>query len=677
MQTETILYILIAGITALSLALFQYLYKSKLKSNLKYILTALRTVAIFALLLLLINPKFESYTYFDEKPTLVVAVDNSESISYLKQDASANTIVNRLKTNPELNDRFNIQTFRFGRAVGSLDSLDFKERQSNISRALKQFGEVYDNQTAPIVLVTDGNQTYGSDYSYIAKGIKQPVYPVILGDSVIYSDVSIKQLNVNRYVFLKNRFPVEIITNYSGTESVTTELRILSGNTVVFKTPITFDASKSSEIISTTLLANSAGVKTYRVELDPLPNEKNKVNNIKNFGVEVIDQKTNIALVAQRLHPDLGTLKKAIEHNEQRKVSILKPKDYLEKLNDFQLVILYQPDNSFTNVLKAVEKQKLNTFTITGTSTRWNLINNYQDYFKQTITNQTEDFQPSLNRNYNTFILDNLDFNNYPPLKSEFGTIEFSVPNDIILYKSVNGITTDEPMLSTFEIDNTKHALLSGEDIWRWRAQSYLDTESFEDFDNFINKLIQYLSSNKKRKRLNLDYRSFYNGNDDVTIAAQYFNKNYEFDAEASLRIIIKSKDTGTIREIPLLLNNGNYKVDLAGIEAGGYDFTVQHTSETVSTSGSFQVLEYNVEQQFLNADLEKLKAIADQSNGRYFFSEQADQLINNLLGDKRYATIQKSTKNIVPLIDWKYLLGLIALSLISEWFIRKYNGLI
>jgi hypothetical protein len=677
MQTETILYSIIAVITALLLALFQYIYKSKLKSNLKYVLTAIRTISIFGLLLLLINPKFESFTYFDEKPTLVVAVDNSESISYLKQDGNANQIITDLKANSELNQRFNVQTYSFGKSVSNLDSLNYKASQSNISQALKQFGEVYDNQTAPIVLLTDGNQTYGSDYSYIAKGVKQPIYPVILGDSTIYSDLSIKQLNVNRYVFLKNKFPVEIITNYSGSASVTTELKIWSGNSVVYRKVLQFDGSKTSQIISTTLNANSVGVKTYRVELSPLANEKNKVNNSKSFGVEVIDQKTNIALVSDRLHPDLGALKKAIESNEQRSVSILKPKEYLEKINEFQLVILYQPNNSFSNVLQEVKQQKLNTFMITGATTSWNLINNSQNYFKQTLTNQTEDFQPALNRNYNTFIIDDLDFNNYPPLKSEFGAIDFFVPNDIILYKTVNGITTNLPMLSTFEIDNTKHALLSGEGVWRWRAQTYLDTESFVNFDNFINKLVQYLSSNKKRKRINIDYKSFYNGNDDVTITAQYFNKNYEFDAEASLGIILNNNDDNTIKEIPLLLNNGNYTVDLSGITAGRYDFTIKHNSETVSASGNFQILDYNVEQQFLNADIEKLKAIAVKTKGQHFFSEQSDVLINNLLGDKRYTTIQKRAKNIVPLIDWKYLLGLIALSLFVEWFIRKYNGLI
>ncbi len=677
MQTYTILYIVLAAITALLLALFQYVYKSKLNPRLKFGLTALRTISILSLLLLLINPKLESFSYYNEKPTLVIAVDNSESISYLKQDGSATQILKTLKTNSELNKRFNLQTYSFGKSLSQSEDLDFKARQSNISQALKQFSEVFANQTAPIVLLTDGNQTYGSDYSYVAKDVKQAIYPIILGDSTVYSDLSIKQLNVNRYVFLKNKFPIEIITNYRGTEAVKTELKILSGNAVVFRKTLEFDASKTSQIVNTTLNANSVGVKTYRVELEALPNEKNTVNNSNNFGVEVIDQKTNIALVSERLHPDLGALKKAIETNEQRRVTIIKPSDYLNQLNDFQLAIVYQPNNSFNKVLQEIKGQKLNTFIITGATTNWNLLNNSQDYFKQNLTNQTEDYQPVLNRNYNTFIVDNINFNDYPPLKSEFGSLKFLVPHDVILYKSVNGIVTDVPLLSTFEIDNTKHALLLGEGLWRWRAQNFLETESFADFDNFMNKLVQYLSSNKKRQRINIDYKSFYNGNDDVSIKAQYFNKNYEFDAKASLSILLKNKTNNETKEVPLLLNDGNYGVDLSGIDAGNYDFTIKHNSEAVSASGSFQILEYNVEQQFLNADIDKLKAVAQNSEGEAFFSSEPKRLIEALLSDIRYKTMQKSTKKIVPLIDWKYLLGLLALSLAAEWFIRKYNGLI
>jgi hypothetical protein len=51
---------------------------------------------------------------------------------------------------------------------------------------------------------------------------------------------------------------------------------------------------------------------------------KNTYNNSKNFAVEVIDQKTKIALTAIN-HPDVAALKRSIESNAQRTVTIVKP----------------------------------------------------------------------------------------------------------------------------------------------------------------------------------------------------------------------------------------------------------------------------------------------------------------------------------------------------------------
>src|SRR5690606_6215708 len=120
-----------------------------------------------------------------------------------------------------------------------------------------------------------------------------------------------------------------------------------------------------------------------------------------------------------------------------------------------------------------------------------------------------------------------------------------------------------------------------------------------------------------------------------------------------------------------------NYQVDLSGLEAGDYTFTVKAQNETISQSGEFKILDYNVEQQFLNANVSKLQNMARQSQGTSYFINNTNTLVEQLIKDERFATIQKSTKKVVPLIDWKFLLAFIALSLSAEWFIRKYNGLI
>ena len=676
MNSQTIIFIVISGIIALLLALFQYIYKSK-KSKVKLWLAVLRFVSIFAILLLLVNPKFEAVSYYEEKPNLVIALDNSESVAYLKQDEKAKTVFQNLITSTELQNKFNIKTFKFGKNVqSSIDSFYFNERQTNISGFFKNYNELYKNTISPVILISDGNQTIGNDYKYIVKK-NQPVYPIILGDTSTFSDLRIGQVNVNRYAYLKNKFPVEIITNYSGIEPITGSLNIRLGNSIVFAKKIGFNANKTSEIVKANLNASNIGIKNYKVEIAPLENEKNKVNNYKNFAIEIIDQKTNIALVTENLHPDLGVLKKAIESNEQRSVSILKPKEFISQSIDFNLVILFSPNNRFNSVYKRILNQKLNTFTIAGSSTDWNFVNDSESLFKQEVTNQSEDYQPELNPNFGVFIVDNITFIDYPPLKSDFGTTTFLVPQETILYKTINGINTEESLLSTFEINNQKHALLSGEGIWRWRAQCYLNTDSFEGFDNFIGKLVQYLSSNKKRQRLSLDYKSFYNQNENIIVNAQFFNNNYEFDTNSNLQITYVNEETNVSKTLPLLLNNTSYRINLSGIEPGDYNFSIKSNDEPISSSGNFTILAYNVEQQFLNADVTKLQNVATSTNAKSYFIDEYNTIISDLVSDERYATIQKSKRNRIPIIDWKYLLSLIALALSLEWYIRKYNGLI
>lgn len=675
MQVDSILYIIIAGILALFLALFQYVYKSKSKIN--WFLVCLRFISVFSVLVLLINPKFEKITYYNEKPNLIVGIDNSESLNYLNQNENAINLLRQFQSNDSLNTHFNIEYYSFGKELNVLDSLSFNEKQSNLATLFEELNQVYNKTIAPTIVITDGNQTYGNDYEYAVINYKQPVFPIILGDTTQYADIKIQQLNVNKYAYLKNKFPVEIFVVYNGESPITTQLKISNGNSTIFSEPISLSKLKSSAVINTTIEANKVGVMGYKVEVEPLPNEKNSVNNVKRFAVEVIDQKTNVAVISEFTHPDLGALKKTIESNEQRYVEILTPNEFLLKSNEFQLAIIYQPTTSLPKVLEEIKRLNLNVFWILGSKTNWNSVNEVQSNFNQKVTNQIEDFQATLNPNYSSFIIEDLNFNDFPPLQSEFGETKINIPFETIVYKTINGTPINEPLFATYEYNTKREAVLFGEGLWRWRAQSYLDQKSFNSFDNLLGKVVQYLGSTQRKSRLNIDYESFYNGNDDVSITAQYFNKNYEFDNSATITITLKELNNQNTKSYPFVLKNNNYQVDLSGLEAGEYSFVVSVQNENISKSGELKILDYNVEQQFLNANVTKLQQLATNTNGTAYYINNIKALADNLLNDVSFKTIQKSSKNIVPLIDWKYLLALIILSLALEWFIRKYNGLI
>tara|TARA_R110000868_G_scaffold224768_5_gene476969 strand:- start:6674 stop:8707 length:2034 start_codon:yes stop_codon:yes gene_type:complete len=677
MQTETLLYIILAGIIALLLALFQYGTKKRRLSKLNMLFSFLRFISIFSVLLLLINPKFDQVTLSTEKPNLIIAVDNSNSIIQLNQDKKVRDLVETISTNTDLKDKFNLEFYTFGSHLKNSDSITFLEKQTNIDNAFNGLSQIYKQSTSPTLIITDGNQTFGNDYEFAFSKYKQPIYPIILGDTVTYTDLKIEQLNVNKYAYLKNRFPIEAILVYNGNTNVNSKLEVSQGNNTVYSETVRFTKTNNSKVVNFTLPALSVGVSSYKATLIPIENEKNKINNSKNFAVEVIDQKTKIAIISDFSHPDLGALKKSIESNEQRSVSFLNSTEIISQINDFQLIILYQPNNKFNNLFEVLNSENKNKFVIIGTKTDLNFLNRIEKNYQYEITQQLEDYQAELNLNYSPFIINAIDFESFPPLKSNYGSVNFTIPFQFILNKTVRGVSTKEPLLATFETNNRREAVLFGENIWQWRAQSYINSKSFNPFDDFIGKLVQYLASNKRKSRLDLEYEPFYNGSTNIIIKAQFFDKNYQFDSRETLSITLKDDILGEERVFPLILKNNNYQVDLSNLSPSRYSFTVKASGENISKSGNFQILEYNVEQQFLNANVTKLQQLATNSLGTSYFIDSTENLINDLLIDNRYIPIQKSNKNSLPLIDWKYLLILIALSLSTEWFLRKYNGLI
>ncbi len=674
MDITTILFIIITVIAALAIAVFQYFYKLKSTSNITVLLTFIRFLGIFSMLLLLINPKIENEELEIVKPKLYVAIDNSSSVKFLKNDANVVSLLDEIRSNSALNDKFKIDYFSFDSKLDVLDSLNFKVNRTNIREALVSLDALHKDKTA-VMLVTDGNQTLGADYTYHKS--KGTIFPIIVGDTVKHIDLEVSKLNANSYSFLGNNFPVEIFLNYNGTTSVNSILTVKTGNTTVFRENISLNGEKNSEQVIFNVEASKVGVMNYTATLTPLNEEKNKINNRKNFSVEVIDEQSQIAIIADIKHPDLGMYKRAIESNKQRKVVYLNSSVATSELASYQLVILYQPTNSFKNVFEALEQKEMNTFIITGTQTDWTFLNNIQGYFSKSVISQTENYTADFNNDYSAFVVENFDIEELPPLHAFFGEVSFKAPYEALLFQNVGGFKTENPLLATYMADTKRGAVLFGENSWKWRALSFTKNKSFDDFDGFINKLIQYLAVKKAFNRVELSYDNIVYQNDIMKISANYFDNNFTKDIRASLSLTLKNLQSNETKVYPFLLNKNTFELNLSNLISGDYSFIVKVDGQNITRAGRFTVLDYNIEQQFTYANVDALNEISVTSGGKTFHLNKTDEVIEELLEDPSYKSIQKSTKKIVPVIDWKWLLALIILFFSSEWFIRKYRGMI
>ena len=189
METTTLLYTVFALLLSVLIAYFQYFHKNTKKAKENVLLFVLRTLSLFLLGLLLINPTIKKQEIENIKPFLSILVDNSQSTRYFQQENIVQHTLQKVKRSTRINEKFNVQLFSFGTSLNILDSLSFNEQYTNISDALNSVNELYKNDVGAILMLTDGNQTMGNDYDFTHS--KQRVFPIVLGDTTQYKDLKV------------------------------------------------------------------------------------------------------------------------------------------------------------------------------------------------------------------------------------------------------------------------------------------------------------------------------------------------------------------------------------------------------------------------------------------------------------------------------------------------------
>lgn len=660
-------------IVSLLLSLFFYFYKRK-ANRFTYLLFTLRFLSLFLLGLLLLNPKITKTTNSTVKPNLLVAVDNSKSIVFQKQGEKVTDFVKKLKNSKELHQKFNISFFAFGKTVYPLDTLSFTEKHTNISLPLQQFSAIYKNKNTAVLLITDGNQTQGNNVEYLS--YKNPVFPFIIGDTTNVEDVYINKINANKYAYSGNRFPVEFFVNYKGNKTATVQATIRQKGKVLFRKKIAFSKEKNVENITTYLKAEGKGQQYYSVNISSIKNEENKQNNHKNFSVKIINENAKILLLTSVIHPDIGMLKRAIESGKKRKVMVQNANTNIKNLEEYKLVILYQPTVNFKKIFDEISAKNKNYFIITGTHTNWNFLNNIQPFFKKDITSSTEVYFPEINKNYTSFVTTDIDFGNFSPLQDAFGEIHFKNNYQTLLFSKIKNITLQQPLLATFENNSQKVAVLFGENSWKWRMHSFLKNQHFLEFDTFLLNLIQYTSSNKIGNQLEVSVNPLYYANEPVIFSAFYSDENFQFDDRGYISVNIFNKN-GFSQTIPFALTGNSYKAVLTNIPKGTYHYKVSVKNTSIKTSGIFKILPFEMEKKFTKAHVKDLQKLAQNTQGKLFYQGEENKAIRQMIMDNHFKnTLERKTEKH-PLIHWHWLLGILLLTLSVEWFVRKYFGMI
>ncbi len=675
MGATTVFALLAAVLLSAGLAYLQYFYKSAMRKPIHFGLAFLRFLALFGLLLLLINPRITSTRYDIQKMPLAVVADNSSSVKILRADETLRELFDKFNANVDLKARFDVVPFVFDAGLRPTDSLTLTGERTLIHEVGKGLNASYRNRDMLTVLLTDGNQTQGADYVY-AFGNRTRVFPIVLGDTARVLDLRIGQINVNRYAFTGNQFPAEIFVHYSGNENITAQVEVKSGAATVFRESVTFGPQKRAALINALLRADKGGVHTYEVSVRSTVAERHIENNHKKFAVEVIDQRSDIAIVSSISHPDIAALVRAIGSNAQRRVKVFTPAEF-SRAPQYNAVILYQPDASFAPVWDAVASAHKNLFVVTGLHTDFNLLNTKQPFFEYRMSSQREQYRGAYNNNFGAFNAEDIGFSSFAPLDHPFGNIVKRENSEALLNSAIRNITTETPMMSVGYQGNRRAVFLHGEGIWKWRLSVHKESKTFEPFDTLIDQLIQYITTDARRESLVVTHERLFQSGDPIVIGAQYFDDNFRPDANAKLSIEVNQAGGGTTKHYDLLKRGEGFEARLDGLAAGKYNFVVRESRSKAAYNSQFEVIAFDAEAQFVNPDVDRLAQLAAQHETVLRLPADADALIASLIQDPVYQPVQKAYTSKHPLVDFVWLLIAVATCLALEWLLRKYHGML
>ena len=228
-----------------------------------------------------------------------------------------------------------------------------------------------------------------------------------------------------------------------------------------------------------------------------------------------------------------------------------------------------------------------------------------------------------------------------------------------------------------FENEKGRNVFLLAENIYRWQLFDQHLHGSDLQIKNYFNSILQFLSSEKNRNQLEINYKPMYYANEDVLISAVLNDANYQFDPDQTLFLTLKRDGKTVGNKLPMVLKDNSYEIALPDVQPTAYDFLIDVEKMDVHGQGSFQVLDFTLEDQDLSANTAGLRQLASNSKGKEYYPTNMDQLINDLVEDQAYKTIQKEIISKKTLIDLKWLFFIIVVSLSAEWFLRKCKGLL
>ncbi|HXA00955.1 MAG TPA: hypothetical protein VNW99_03145 [Cytophagaceae bacterium] len=680
-------FILLCLLVGFGYAWLLYQKNAPWNKTINRILFAFRWVLVTILCLLLLGPFIKYFRNYLEKPVIVFAIDNSQSIPNGNDTNGLNVIKDKLSLLSEVLKKkdmnVELQLLNKSASTEDLKSLKFDNPTTNLSQLLKDIQSNYENRNlAGTILISDGIFNQGIAPTYNQYNF--PINTLGLGDTIPRRDINVKSVYYNKIAYAGNKFPMLAEIYNTGFKGENVNISLRQNGKVIDKKTIKLSRENGIAEVEFYHTSEEKGLQHYTIEAESLKDEFTFKNNIQHIYIEIIEGRQSILLVALTPHPDIKAIKSAIDKKQNYQLDIYIPG--ISQLKDnikYDLVIFHQlPDNASTalNVLDKYVKDNSSVFFIVGPQTNVNYLNTIQNILTiNSRPGQKDNVTPSLNKDFEKFKIENEEasiINAYPPLSVGFGEYKVKENSDIILYQKIGNTVSNKPLLVINSNKEKKIGILCGEGIWEWRLREFQDTKDTKVFDEFISNILQYMASKEDKRKFRVyPINNQFLISDRIIFEAETYNDLYEkiYGQKIDLRI---TDEKGASVSYSFVNNENTSRFEAKGLKPGIYKYyaTCKLGGKIEGSGGEFTVKEILLEALSTTADHNLLRMLSSQTKGKFYPATDIDKLVEDMKKSVGRNIIH-TNEEFVEAINLIWLFFLLLTLASAEWFLRRYKG--
>ena len=650
------------------------------------LMSAFRFLSVSLLCLLLLNFLIRQITQTVQKKTVVLAIDNSQSMNVSGQKTLSDLMINLNKLKEDLVEKeYNVAFSSLNEETNqNLDGLKFDKKTTNLSGLLSGVKNTFESENlTDVVLITDGIANQG--ISPASENFNFVVHTVGLGDTIPKKDLAVKSVYANKVAYLGNKFPVQADVSAFGFSGKSANVYLKQGGKILDKQNVVFKQNDEVKTVSFNTTATQIGVQHLVVEVDILGGEFSNRNNHQDVYVEVINGKEKILLLALSPHPDIKALKSIIEKNENYELDIKilteNPNpDVLSK--SYDLLILHQlPDyfNSYANLFKPIIDKGTPTMFVLGNQSGTTYLNQLNQVMQiSSQAGQSDKVTGTYNQAFKSLNFDTEKMqliNKLPQISVPFGEFKLLPNSEVLLYQKVGSVQTQKPLF----VVNTgakKSAIFTGEGLWSWRLEEYQLTEKQEVVDDLVLKILQFISAKDDKRKLRVyPINTEFLLGEKVVFETEIYNAIYEKLYNLPIKLEIKD-EKGITRNFSYSTTADNSKFEISSLPAGVYRYRASTTvlGKSELSSGEFVIRDIQLENLNLTADFDVLRQLSAKTGGKFFKNNQFEEIKQTILNHKVPEKID-ATEDLKEMINLRWIFFLILGLLTAEWVFRKYLG--